>query len=191
LTEAAAGAQGPSPAEGRGAEKHGRGAGGPGAREATAGPLPGIVFATLVLACFAAFFLTQRLKHTPTAVQMFKLTPFFSPYPRGHTKQEAISFRLAGADRVTVTVIDAGGNAVATLLRSHLLERYKPVSLRWNGRLGVARGYSTQTSSSGRTTILVARNTGPLAKPGEYRVRVTRSGGRSVDSPKSFRLVGP
>src|SRR5262249_17884676 len=41
------------------------------------------VFALLVAACFAAFFVTQRLKHTPTAVQMFKLTPFFSPSPSG------------------------------------------------------------------------------------------------------------
>ena len=30
------------------------------------------MFALLVLACFAAFFLTQRLKHTPTAVQRFQ-----------------------------------------------------------------------------------------------------------------------
>ena len=41
----------------------------------TADPLARVVFALLVLACFAAFFLTQRLKHTPTAVQRFKLTP--------------------------------------------------------------------------------------------------------------------
>ena len=42
------------------------------------------VFALLVVACFAAFFVTQRLKHTPTAVQAFKLTPFFSPTRAGH-----------------------------------------------------------------------------------------------------------
>ena len=53
------------------------------------------VFALLVLACFVAFFLTQRLKHTPTAVQRFELTPFFSPTPAGHIKQERISFRIA------------------------------------------------------------------------------------------------
>ena len=39
------------------------------------------VFALLVIACLAAFFVTQRLKHTPTAVQLFKLTPRFSPTP--------------------------------------------------------------------------------------------------------------
>jgi hypothetical protein len=149
------------------------------------------VFAALVLACLAAFFLTQRLKHTPTAVQMFQLTPYFSPYPRGHTKQEAISFRLASSDRVTVTVLDASGTVVATLLRGHQVERYKRLSLRWNGRRGVASGYARVTSSSGRTTSLVPNNAGPLAKPGEYRVRVDRSRGGSVASPRSFTLVGP
>ena len=68
-----------------------------------------VVFALLVLACFGAFFVTQRLKHTPTAVQPFKLTPCFSPTPAGHIKQERISFKLAKADEVTVTIIDAGG----------------------------------------------------------------------------------
>ena len=43
--------------------------------------VPAAVFALLVAACFVAFFLTQHLKHTPTAVQVFKLTPFFSPTP--------------------------------------------------------------------------------------------------------------
>ena len=56
------------------------------------------VFALLVIACFAAFFLTQRLKHTPTAVQNFELTTSFSPSPSGLYNQEAISFKLAQAD---------------------------------------------------------------------------------------------
>ena len=75
----------------------------------TVAPAPRVVFALLVLACFAAFFLTQRLKHTPTAVQRFKLTPRFSPTPAGHIKQERISFKLAHADEVTVTIIDSDG----------------------------------------------------------------------------------
>ena len=68
------------------------------------------MFALLVLACFAAFFVTQRLKHTPTAVQDFELTPFFSPTPAGHVKQERISFKLAQADAVTVTIINSEGD---------------------------------------------------------------------------------
>ena len=80
-------------------------------------PLARVVFAALVLACFAAFVITQRLKHTPTAVQSFKLTPIFAPVPAGHIKAERISFKLANAERVTVTILDSDERTVATLVR--------------------------------------------------------------------------
>ncbi len=154
-----------------------------------ADPLARIVFALLVAACFAAFFVTQRLKHTPTAVQQFKLTPYFSPYPGSRAPLEEISFKVSESEEVTVMVIDSSGNTVATLLRNHPVLRYKTLSLRWNGRRGAAHGYTTQTSTSGRTTSLVASNRGALAAPGEYRIRVElRQKGKHVDSPKSFTL---
>jgi hypothetical protein len=147
------------------------------------------VFAVLVLACFVAFFVTQRLKHTPTAVQLFKLTPRFSPGPSGHIKQEAISFKLAQADEVTVTIIDAKANLVATLLRNRPISRYKQFSLRWNGRQGTARRVREQSTAAGHS-IVIALNTGRLAPPGEYRVRVAlRRQNRAVFSPRSFTLV--
>jgi hypothetical protein len=150
-----------------------------------------VVFALLVLACFAAFFLTQRLKHTPTAVQAFKLTPRFSPTPSGHIKQERISFKLAKADAVTVTIIDSRGNLVATLLRDYPLARYKEFSLRWNGRRGTAHRYALIAGASSRTIVLPATDGRP-APAGEYRVRVSlRRQDRSVLSPRSFTLVGP
>ena len=131
-----------------------------------------LVFALLVFACFAAFFVTQRLKHSPTAVQLFKLTPFFSPALAGNHKQERISFKLAQGDEVTVTIIDSAGSEVATLTRARPVPRYKQFKLRWNGRLG-------------------ATSSGPLAPAGKYRVRVgLRRAHRSVLSPRSFTLVG-
>jgi hypothetical protein len=130
-----------------------------------------VVFALLVVACFAAFLITQRLKHTPTAVQLFKLTPFFSPTLAGHIKQERISFKLAQSDDVTVTIVDSAGSEVATLARSRAATRYKPLKLRWNGREG-------------------ASSNGPVAPAGKYRVRVSLSGQhRLVLSPRSFTLV--
>jgi hypothetical protein len=148
-----------------------------------------IVFALLVLACFAAFFVTQRLKHTPTAVQQFKLTPVFSPTPSGHIKEEQISFKLASADEVTVTIIDAKREVVATLVRDHPLSRYKKFSLRWNGRTGTARSYALLKGAGGRP-ILLGATEGALAPAGEYQVRVSlRRQARSVLSPRSFRLV--
>jgi hypothetical protein len=147
------------------------------------------VFALLVIACFAAFFVTQRLKHTPTAVQNFERTPSFSPTARRPANLEQLSFKLAHADEVTVRIINFQGNAVATLVRDYPVARYKQFSLRWNGRRGTARRYGHLTSESGRA-ILVPENEGPPASAGEYRVDVSlRRQDRTVRSPWSFQLV--
>jgi hypothetical protein len=149
-----------------------------------------VVFALLVLACFVAFFVTQRLKHTPTAVQRFEQTPFFSPTPSGHIKEERLSFKIARSDEVTVTIVDSAGNDVATLARDHFLTRYKQFSLRWNGRRGVAHSYTVR--SAGAHAVLVPVIHGPLAVAGAYRLQVSlRAQGRTVSSPRSFTLVRP
>jgi hypothetical protein len=154
-------------------------------------PLARAVFAALVLACFAAFLITQRLKHTPTAVQNFQLTPFFSPYPAGHVKQEAISFKLAAADEVTVTIVDSRGNTVATLVRDYPAPRYKQFSLRWNGRRGAPHAYRRTTTPRG-LELVVPQIRGPRAPAGEYRVRVKlHQRSSAVLSPQSFTLVSP
>jgi hypothetical protein len=144
----------------------------------------------LVAACFVAFFLTQRLKHKPTTVQAFQLTSNFAPFPSGRHKREQISFKLAHAERVTVTIIDVHGNTVATLLVQHPVPRYKQVSLRWNGRRGTARTVRVRTTPT--RTYLVPQNRGRAAPAGEYRVRLTLSGqSNPVLSPRSFTLVRP
>jgi hypothetical protein len=154
-------------------------------------PLARAVFALLVIACFAAFFVTQRLKHTPTIIHNFELTPRFSPYPMGHVKQEAISFKLTRADAVTVTIIDPNENVVATLVRDRQVPRYKQFSLRWNGRRGTAHRYQTLSTTAGHT-ILVPITVGSLAPPGEYRVQLSlrELQNRKVILPRGFTLVG-
>jgi hypothetical protein len=153
-------------------------------------PLAGTVFALLVIACFAAFFVTQRLKHTPTAIQRFERTPSFTPSAAPPRNLEEISFKLAEADEATVAIIDSDDDVVATLVRDRPLERYKQFSLRWNGRRGTAHRYGVVRTPSGRA-VSVAENEGPLAPPGEYRVRVSlRREDRTVLSPWSFTLVG-
>jgi hypothetical protein len=161
-----------------------------GARASAPGtdPLARVVFALLVLACFAAFLITQRLKHTPTAVQEFELTPFFSPYPAGHVKQAGIAFKLAHAERITVSIIDAGGNTVATLLRGYPVARYKKLSLRWDGHRGTAHRFSTLKTPRG-LTILVPEPNGPIAHTGEYRVRIGLHDHSPVLSPLTVTLV--
>jgi hypothetical protein len=148
------------------------------------------VFALLVIACFAAFLITQRLKHTPTAVQEFDLTPFFSPYPTGHVKQAGIAFKLEHAEAVTVTIIDSSGNTVATLVRDDPVARYKQLSLLWDGRTGTARRVATLETAGGRA-ILEPENTGAIAPAGEYRVQVGLRHHSPVLSPASVTLVAP
>ena len=151
-----------------------------------------LVFALLVVACFLAFFLTQRLKHTPTAVQRFELTPRFSPgSPISANRQERISFKVATAGEVTVEIIDSRGDTVATLVRDHPLPRYKQFSLRWSGRQGTAHRFGHVVSPSGHEALVPVIH-GRLAPAGEYRVRVILGEqGREVLSPRSFALGGP
>jgi hypothetical protein len=156
--------------------------------EAGAQRLGGAVFVVLVVACFAAFVVTQRLKHTPTAVQNFEMNTAFQPVrvpaagcrgrvPAGSvnaTKRiEYLSFKLAQADAVTVAIVDSAGDEVATVVRDLSAERYKQLSLCWNGH----RGPSER---------------GALAPPGEYRLRVhLRDQDQTKYSPRSFALERP
>jgi hypothetical protein len=154
----------------------------------SADPLARVVFAALVLACFVAFFVTQRLKHTPTAVQDFTREPFFEPTPGGHVKEEPLSFKLANSERITVQVLNTSGDVVATLVHNYPVERYKVLSLRWNGRRGVARSLSHTTTPHG-LGVVVAHTRGRPAPAGEYRIRVQREHGRAILAPVSFTLV--
>lgn len=146
-----------------------------------------VVFAVLVLACFAAFGITQRLKHTPTAVQNFEMNTAFKPTRvaaaacRGRVptalvnaskRIEYLSFKLAQADAVTVAIVDSAGNEVATVVRDFPAERYKQLSLCWNGHRG-------------------PDERGSLAPPGEYRLRVhLRDQNQTKYSTSSFVLEG-
>jgi hypothetical protein len=150
-----------------------------------------IVFAALVAACFMALIVTQRLKHTPTPVEHFQMTSKVVPAATGRLSEERIAFKLTKADRVTVTVDNAAGEGVATLVTDVPVGRYKILSLRWNGRRGVAGGYKVLRKADGYTTI-VPRNKGAIAPAGTYTVRVhLLAQKRSVPSSRSFQLVAP
>jgi hypothetical protein len=146
-------------------------------------------FGLLVVACFAAFFITQRLKHTPTVVQRFQMAGHFEPASGGVHAEEAISFRLSHTEKATVTIENSSGDQVATLVRNRPLERYKQFSLRWNGHTGSARSLAILLAPDGHR-FFIPRNTGPLAPAGEYHVRVyLPDSGRTVVSPRSFELI--
>jgi hypothetical protein len=144
-----------------------------------------VVFGVVVVACFVAFGATQRLKHTPTVVQNFEQTRAFYPTRapaaacRGQVPKrlieaskriEYVSFKPAQATPVTVAVVNAAGGEEATLVRDLPVERYKQLSLCWNGHRG-------------------PRQRGGLAPPGEYRLRVSvRGRSLPVYSPEGFAL---
>jgi hypothetical protein len=115
------------------------------------------VFALLVLATFAAFFVTQRLKHSPTLVQAATAVPYIYP-AKGHRKA-LISFKIKRADRVTVTIVGPNGDDVDTLASDFSMAAYQQQSFRWRG-----------IETSGRPAPL-----------GLYTIRIRlRDAGRSV-----------
>jgi hypothetical protein len=153
-----------------------------------ASQLAKVVFAALVLASFAAFAITQHLKHTPTAVQSFKMTPYLLPSASGRRKLEHLSFRIAQAGEVTVAIVDSSGRVVVTLLRDRPLARYHQLSFEWDGH----RGPTTPPAPAAGTPHdpLLPVDHGALAPAGEYRVSVSLRGQNrpAVLSPRSFVL---
>ena len=124
------------------------------------------VFALLVLATVAAFFITQKLKHEPSVVQQVRMTNSFGPLGVAHTL-ERVSFKIKHADEVTVTVVNSGGDDVTTLYGPRHLAAYHKLSLAWNGRLANGR----------------------LAGDGRYHVRIRlRNQNRTVLTQRSFLL---
>lgn len=130
------------------------------------------VFAVLVIATFGAFFAAQRLKQQPTAIQGIQIETFgpggllFSPNGDGRRDSVRIGFKVTAADHVTVTVLDAQGDPVRTLLSDHPVAAYHHLSgIRWDGR----------------------DDDGRLVPDGRYRIRITlRDQGRSFVIPKSI-----
>jgi hypothetical protein len=127
---------------------------------------PRIVFALLVCATFAAFFVAQELKSTPPLVQDVKVTPFFSPNRDGRFDRAHASFILKRTDDVTVTVVSRAGDDVRRLRSNERLPVGQRMAIVWDGR-----------TASGRTV-----------PDGIYRVRVSlRRQGRSVTLPRNIR----
>jgi hypothetical protein len=171
-----------------------------------------VVFAGLVVATCAGLFLAQRLKHSPTSVHGFRLSPAtFSPSraagPRATrgsliaatSALEQLSFQTDTDHDVTVAIVNSSGETVATLVRGLPWERYLRLCLAWNGRTG--SGHVTSLARAAPITAavgsavcsrspIVALPAGRLAAAGDYRVRVSLGGGsHSILSPATFALV--
>ncbi|MBJ7332299.1 MAG: hypothetical protein JHC95_20550 [Solirubrobacteraceae bacterium] len=127
----------------------------------------GIAFAVLVVATFAAFFITQRLKREPGVLLSVKATPFFSPNRDGRFDRARVGFMIKEADDVTVTVVDRDDQAIRRLTRNKTLPSYTRLNLVWDGK----------------------DDDGVKAPDGVYRVQVgLRRQGRSVMLPRNIEL---
>jgi O-antigen ligase len=129
-----------------------------------------VIFTLLVIGSFAGFFVIQRAKHTPTLVQEARLESQQTATPTGPRTIEELSFHIAHPERVTVSIVNSGGETVRTLVAGMPLRAYQPVSLSWDG----------------------LTSTGARAPQGTYRVRLYLHGQRrEVFFPTSFELLTP
>lgn len=118
-----------------------------------------VVFGLLLLACFGAFFVSQRLKQSPRVVRALTITSLFSPNGDNRRERASIRLELDRSDDVTVRIIDENGDAVRTLVDDRRFPARQPIQLYWNGRA----------------------DDNAVVPDGTYRVRVTlRDAGRSA-----------
>jgi hypothetical protein len=125
------------------------------------------LFAALVVATFAAFFVAQRLKSTPPVIQELGVDRRLSPNRDGRFERARISFELKRGDDVDVTIVDTDGDVVRELVQDRSVRAGERVRATWDGR----------------------DDDGERLADGTYRPRlVLRRQGRSVVVPRNIRL---
>ena len=104
--------------------------------------LPRVLSTVLVLGLLvgtsAAFAITERLKLVPSPIIAPKVTEAFSPVCDCATDVGRVQFRLRDPDRLTVSIVDADGGTVQTVVRGEE-HGAGPVEFRWDGR-GASEG---------------------------------------------------
>jgi len=129
--------------------------------------LPVVVFAALVLATIAAFFITQHLKSSTPVIAGMALPPAFSDDGDGCLNRTLLDFYVKHrSDSVSVFVMDSGGDEVQTIASG--VEMHKPVA----GHIRVRRTFYWYGHEYN----------GQLAPDGTYYFRVALADqGRIVD----------
>ena len=128
--------------------------------------LPGTpaVFALLVAATIAAFFVTTRLKRSTPVVKQLTFARYISPNGDGRHDFVDVGFQIKKPDEITLTVESDDGDEIRVLARDRKLGAGRH-RLRWNGRT----------------------DAGTVAPDGVYRLKVgLRKQGRSVASRRKL-----
>jgi hypothetical protein len=122
--------------------------------------VPVLIFAGLVVATFAAFFVTTRLKRSTPVIEQLTFRRSFSPNGDGRFDVALFGLRLRRSDETTVSIVTRDGDDVRTLAEDVELSNHRRYRFRWDGRT----------------------DNGRRARHGEYHVRVgVRRQGRPVN----------
>src|SRR4051794_11453900 len=125
------------------------------------------MFGVLVLLTVGAFFVTQRLKRAKPAIRHVHIPTWISPNGDGRKDTARLGFRLPNAERVTVSIVDGGGDEIRRLLDDRSLPKGRHRFV-WSGRDASAA----------------------VPPDGLYYLRVTlRDQGRATTAPRPIHLV--
>ena len=155
------------------------------------------VFGALVLATFAAFFITQRLKSSAPVVERVRLQAHVSPNGDGRKDQATLRFDLPEPREVTVAIVNSSNEEVRRLADERKLGRGRHV-LSWDGRTeagGVAAEglYRARVAlpSEARAVVSARPVLLDLTRPAPRIVSVTPIPGRGASIRFSGRSARP
>jgi hypothetical protein len=130
---------------------------------------PVALVAALLVATSTAFVVTEKLKLTRNPIVGPRVDKLFSPTCDCATDSAAIEFRLRNPDRVSLEIIDSGGNVVRELARDRPQGR-AAMSYVWDGR--DARGEVVREGAY-RPRVHLDRQRRTIVMPNPIRVDVT------------------
>jgi FlgD Ig-like domain len=131
-------------------------------------PLVRVVFALVVLATIAAFFVTQQLKSEfPLVIRFATQPPHFSPNGDHYRDSSIVGFDLSEPAEVTFSITDGEGNEVRRIVHERRLAGDRKYRFHWDGR----------------------NDDGRLVPDGTYRMRVVRRDeSRVINSTKEITV---
>lgn len=117
----------------------------------------------------AAFAITEGLKLAPSPISGTSVVKTFSPRCECDTDSAAVDFKLRKADRLTITIIDANGREVRSLVERARFPRGWQ-SFVWNGRTDDG---SIAPDGAYRPRVHLARARQTIVLPNPIRVDTT------------------
>ncbi|MCZ7589098.1 MAG: hypothetical protein M5U27_09665 [Gaiella sp.] len=130
---------------------------------------PAALVAALLVATSAAFVVTEKLKLTRSPIVGPTVAKVFSPTCDCGTASAEIRFRLRQPDRVSVAIVDSGGDIVRELARDQPQGR-RFVAYVWDGRDDAGRVVAEGTY---KPRVHLARQRRTIVMPNRIRVDTT------------------